>query len=98
MLFAKAKGNLKEKKRFQMSSEAAQLLQCFKEIAVFLIKVVCSLSLLFPHSHGREMEMEELKRPLFSAPLPLDKKAPSPLCKKAERGSSAILDVWDFLW
>ena len=63
MLLAKTKGNIKEKKRFQMTLEAAQLLQCIKERATFFIKAVCSLSLLFPHSHGREMETEEFKRP-----------------------------------
>lgn len=60
------KENLKEKKKFQMTSEAARLLQCIKERATFLNRAVCSLSLPFPHSHGTEMETEELKYPSFS--------------------------------
>lgn len=63
LLLAKTEGNLEEKTRFQRTLEAAQLLQCIKERATFLIKAVCSLSLLFPHSLGREMETEGLKCP-----------------------------------
>ena len=73
-----------------MTIEAAQLLRCIKERAASLTQAVCSLSLFFSHSHGREMETEELKRPWFSTLLPVEKAAPNSLWKGSERliGSS----------